>query len=331
MLNEFPWQNSQWQQIQQTRLNDRLPHALLLEGPEGIGLKQFSLSLSVSLLCENSGPAARACGDCKSCHLFNAGSHPDLKFIEPEEDGKQIKVDQIRKIIEFMNLKSVYGAYKIVILRPAESMNRNAANTLLKTLEEPPGKSLLLLLSHRPNLLPITIRSRCQHIRFKPSFDDITVQWLKDKISDPEQAENLLVNAGGAPLAAVKLLENNETETQQTILEDLVLLGSDQCDPLGVAKKWNNKGVIQILRWLILLIRDMARLKVAAQPVRIKGVDAIADLQHLINGIDLSELAKCHDLVLKNYSMASGPISYNTQGLIEDFIIYWQQINEGGN
>jgi DNA polymerase-3 subunit delta' len=325
MLKIFPWQEGQWQQWQLTRKNDRLPHALILEGPEGIGIDKFSRCITYNLLCEQLIDDTTACGHCRACDLLRAGSHPDLRMIEPEEEGKQIKVDQIRSLIDFINLKSQYRRYKITIITPAESMNRSAANTLLKTLEEPPGKSLLILLSHRPNLLPITIRSRCQHIYFKPAYDKDTLNWLYDQMNDPSQAEQLLAMAGGAPLAALELLENNRLNDRNIILDDLEALMEKQDDPVKVAEKWNSMNANHVLRWLLQLIGDMVRLKSSAKPLKIQDADLVTRLQHLINPLDLRELILCHDLVLKNYSLGMGQVGYNSQGLLEDFIIYWQQ------
>ena len=191
-LKPYPWQLENWNTIQSVNRSERMAHAILFTGPVGIGLEYFSKCLTAGLLCDNSGVELQACGDCRSCHLIQGGSHPDLVTIEPEETGKQIKVDEIRRLIDFMHLKSQYGRYKISVITPAESMNRNAANSLLKTLEEPPGQSLLILLSHRPNLLPITIRSRCQQLRFKPAYDEDTVRWLEENIETDENTKHLL-------------------------------------------------------------------------------------------------------------------------------------------
>lgn len=324
MLNVLPWQKGHWQQLQLVIRNNRFPHALLLSGPYGIGLDQFSHCLSAGLLCRNPTESINFCGQCKSCHLHKSGNHPDVYLLRPEEDSRQIKVEQIRELIGFINLKSQYEGYKIVIINPADAMNRSAANTLLKTLEEPPALSLLMLITHRPNLLPVTIRSRCQHISLKPVFNEDALNWLKDQHADPEQVKQLLTMAGGAPLAALELIDNNSIGKQKMILDDLELLQKKQNDPIKVADKWNQSGADQILRWLLLLISDMVRIKSNAVPFRLHGGDAITSLHRLINGLDLCELMMCHDLVLKNYNLCTELISHNSQGLLVDFIIYWQ-------
>ena len=324
MLNLLPWHQPQWQQFVQTRRNDRLPHALLLAGPNGIGLKEFSGVMTSGLLCRSPQENYFPCGVCKSCELFMTGNHPDIYRIEPEEEGKQIKVEQIRKLIEFINLKSQYEGYKVVVISPADGMNRSAANTLLKTLEEPPELSLLILLSHRPNMLPITIRSRCQQIWFSPTYDKSAIKWLEQQLQDATLAEELLKMTGGAPVAALEMMGNSVIEKQHIIIDDLELLLKDQQDPIKIAEKWNAYGSNQVFTWLLQLFGDMLRIKSDAKPLRLYQTGVFTRLQRLTNRLDLYGLMLCHDLILKNYSLSMSQISYNAQGLLEDFIIYWQ-------
>ena len=327
-MKPFPWQTENWNKLQLAYQADRLTHAVLFSGPVGIGLEHFSRCLTASLLCENSEGDTHACEDCRSCHLIKGESHPDLFIIEPEEPGKQIKVDEIRKLIDSIHLKSQYGRYKIAVISPADAMNRNAANSLLKTLEEPPGHSLLILLSHRPNLLPITIRSRCQHMRFNPAYDDETLRWVNENLQSGENAEDLLKMAGGAPLAIEEMLESNVIEYQRNILDDLFALKGMQEDPIKVAEKWKTYETSRVLLWLTQLLADMVRIKALAQPVRISDSVTIGRLQELIKQLELRELTGFYHLLLENYSMSTGAISYNAQGLLEDVIIFWQRLNE---
>lgn len=325
MLTLLPWHDQQWQQMQLARTNDRLPHALLLEGPDGIGLNHFAQCLARNLLCDQHQASEIACGNCKNCHLLHAESHPDLQNIGPEEEGKQIRVEQIRKLIEFINLTSQYGQYKIVIIDPAENMNRSTANTLLKTLEEPPAQSLIMLISHRPNLLPITIRSRCQRIRFNPTFSDASVHWLRDKLNDSVNVVELLKAAQGAPLAALALSENDTLQQTNEILSDLNSLQKQQCDPVDVAARWNKYNATRVLQLLLQIFNTMTMIKLQVSLQVTPENEAGTSFQQLANRLDLRKMVECHDLALRNYGLASSNISYNTQGLLEEFIIFWQQ------
>lgn len=326
MLNLLPWQQQQWQQLLTARQNEKLAHALLLSGPRGIGLEQFAQILAASLLCSAPLKNSLPCGHCRACSLFETGNHPDIYWIEPEEEGKQIKVEQLREMIDFINLKSQYERYKIAVITPADNMNRSAANTLLKTLEEPPGSSLLVLISERPNLLPITIRSRCQQLVFRSVYDHTGVNWLREKIPADLSPEELLRIAGGAPLAALTLIEHGYLEKQKTIIADLDLLQMAQADPIKVAERWNGYGALEVLEWLLQMFRDMLRIRNSVEPAVFYPSEVLSCMRRLTNGLDLYRLMRCHDLVLKNYQLGTGQVSYNTQGLLEEFVIYWQSL-----
>ena len=137
MNDLYPWQADVFADLQQRRVQGRLPHALLISGPVGIGKQQLANVFSQSLLCAEPQADDLACGQCHACSLYAAGTHPDLFRLSPEEDSKVIKIDQIRTLIEKISLSSHYGRYRMVILNPADAMNIAAANALLKTLEEP--------------------------------------------------------------------------------------------------------------------------------------------------------------------------------------------------
>ena len=201
---------------------ERLPHALLLHGPQGIGKLALAERVARLLLCE--APAsARPCGACDGCRWFMAGNHPDFRRVEPEalapqpesapgEEGEaparrakpsnEIKVDQIRSLADFLNLKSHRGRLRVALVHPAEDMNPNAANALLKGLEEPPAGAVFLLVAHRPAQLPPTIRSRCVNIPVPLPDRQVAMAWLAGQ--GVEDATRWLAYAGGAPLRALQ-------------------------------------------------------------------------------------------------------------------------------
>lgn len=326
MLKPFPWQSSQSQQLQAAYTQGRLPHALLLTGPEGIGLEQFAYSLAARLLCKEQQLMQTACGTCKACILFQAGTHPDMYNIQPEAKGKQIKVDAIRELIEHIYKKSQYGQYKLAIINPAEAMNRSAANSLLKTLEEPPPLTLLVLLSSQTALLPITIRSRCQRIYFPASYDMHTQEWLQSRLKDQQiNAAELLAMVQGAPLKALELLESDGIQHQQTLLEDLHSLRLRRSDPIKTAEKWLTFDATQVIRYLLDFFYVMSQQKLGAQ---VNNSTVHRHLQRIVKGLDLLQLISCYDILLRHYYTITGPISLNKQGLLEDFIVSWQSKTE---
>jgi DNA polymerase-3 subunit delta' len=193
-----------------------LPHALLLRGRRGIGKFIFARALAQALLCEAPTAKDAACGQCSACIWFAAGSHPDYRQIEPggdaedseaEEGAKKkpttISVDQIRALADFTNISSHRGGPKVIVISPAEALNVNAANALLKTLEEPPPRTYLLLVTHRPHQLLPTIKSRCQQLPLQGPDAASAVAWLAAQgVRQPELA---LAHTGDAPLLAVEL------------------------------------------------------------------------------------------------------------------------------
>jgi DNA polymerase III subunit delta' len=322
MLSPYPWQSSQWQQLQAAQAQGRLSHALLLSGPEGIGLEQFAYSLAARLLCQDKQNKQTACGKCKSCLLFQAGNHPDLFNIQPEEKGRQIKVDAIRQLIDYIHMKSQYNEYKLAIISPAEAMNRSAANSLLKTLEEPPPSSLLLLLSSQAAQLPVTIRSRCQHLNFPPGRDEKVVEWLQSRLKTQDtSAAELLAMAQGAPLKALELQESGGIARQQRLLDDLDSLRMRRSDPVKIAEKWLAQDATEVLKHLLDFFIIMTRQKIGSTN---NNSTVHRHLQRMINGLDLVQLINCYDVLLRHYHALTGPISLNKQGLLEDFIITWQ-------
>lgn len=161
------WHDAARQKLQAAVDASRLPHALLVHGPVGVGKQRLAGAVAAALLCGGRGDRLEACGDCPDCALNRAGSHPDLHWIRPEEDRRTISVDQVRDATEQLGMTSMRRGYRIAIVSPADSMTRNAQNALLKTLEEPAARTLLVLVTARPCELLPTLRSRCQRIEVR--------------------------------------------------------------------------------------------------------------------------------------------------------------------
>jgi DNA polymerase III subunit delta' len=216
----YPWQNNLWDGFR-GKLGG-LSHAVLIHGREGIGKLAFAEHLAQALLCEVPDPARVPCGICEGCRWYQAGSHPDFRRVEPEalarraevldEDPEpvvskgakpsaEIKVDQVRSLEGFLNLGSHRGGRRVALVRPAESMNANAANALLKGLEEPPGRASFILVSHGPARLLPTIRSRCIAVPMSVPDRASALAWLAAQdVPDPA---SWLDFASGAPLRAL--------------------------------------------------------------------------------------------------------------------------------
>lgn len=322
----LPWQVEPWRRLINAAQQGRLAHGLLITGPDGVGRQEFARCLAARVLCESPPPDGVACGQCRSCILFQAGNHPDLARVGPEEDSDQIKIESIRSFIDFSHLSSQYGRYKVALIDPADAMNRHAANTLLKTLEEPPAGSLFMLVTHRPALLPATVRSRCQVVELSGSRSPETERWVAERLGPSQYpASELLFLARGAPLRAVEMAASGSIEKQQEVLRDLQELRRRPFDPVAVAKRWSAIGVEPVLQWLLAFLGEMARLKLQppADGVGIPSFQRI--LQPLADELDLQQLTSCYEVVLRNYRGATGLISLNSQALLEEVIIQWQE------
>ncbi len=227
-----PWNAPVFESIR--RRTAALPHALLLHGPKGVGKLQLAESVAQFLLCEAKEEARKPCGTCEGCRWFLGGNHPDFRRVEPEalavpaeggdaEEGaapapapakkgkpsQDIKVDQVRELADFLNVGSHRAGRRIALVHPAEEMNANAANALLKGLEEPPGRAMFLLVAHRPARLLPTIRSRCVAVPVPVPPRDAALKWLQAQ--GVKDADRWLSYAGGAPLRAVEYWGNAET------------------------------------------------------------------------------------------------------------------------
>ncbi len=239
-MNIYPWQNDLFGKL----LSSRLPHALLLKGRAGIGKLDFAAECSRALLCLSPDAAGRACGACSSCNWFASGSHPDFRRMEPAEESKgQITVEQVRSLSGFVGMTS--GGYRIVLIHPADAMNASAANALLKTLEEPPGNILFILVSSRPNHLLPTILSRCRVVSMPRPGPDEAEKWLKSQgLEDPSSR---LAEAGNAPLLALRL-SREDASIRESFLREIS--HPSTLDPIALAELHQKFPVSGPLSWL---------------------------------------------------------------------------------
>jgi DNA polymerase-3 subunit delta' len=219
----YPWLERPWNEFAARLEQGRLPHALLVSGPEGIGKAGLVNAMMEGLLCEE--PGAEACGRCRSCRLLTGGAHPDRFVVKPEEGKRIITVEAVRGLISQMVLTTTISPRKVALIAPAEAMNVNAANALLKTLEEPLGQAVLLLLSHDPSRLPATIRSRCQLVAAHAPSTPQAVDWLVSTQGiDPASAELALEATAGSPLRAGRLAASEDLDRYRQLQQQLEAL-----------------------------------------------------------------------------------------------------------
>ena len=248
----------------------RLPHALLIRGPQGIGKLAFAEALAAALLCEKPAARGAACGRCTACNWAGQGSHPDLRRLEPEsmartvdpgeeaEEEKrkkpstEIKVEQVRAMENFINQTSHQGGMKVILIHPAEALNVASSNALLKNLEEPPPSTCFLLVTHRWHQLLPTVISRCRQVPLAPPAPEAARAWLKEQgIASPEVA---LAQAGGAPLLAA----GYDEEYWALRGSFLKALGSRDMNALTIAEQLDDAAPVLVVGWLQKWAHDIA-------------------------------------------------------------------------
>jgi DNA polymerase-3 subunit delta' len=230
----FPWFYDYWLQFTSQVMTNRLPHAILLKGIDGIGGCDLAVAMAQYLLCRS--PAeANSCGHCRSCELLDSGSHPDFTFLQPEEGSSVIKIGQVRELTRKVSNTAQQGGRKVIVVAPAEFMNTEAANAILKNLEEPAGDTVFILVSYQSARLMPTIRSRTSQISLSsPSWED-SLAWLRrNQVSQPDA---VLQATAGAPVKAMAWQDGNQLEAHDGIASAISDSLKNHIAAMDVAKK----------------------------------------------------------------------------------------------
>ena len=233
-----------WAQLDARRA--QLPHALLISGRRGNGKFDFARAFAQSLLCERPTPTRQACGACIACGWLAQGNHPDFRLLQPEafaeaegeaesaakkKPSQQITIDQVRGLDDFLHVGTHRDGARVILINPAEAMNRATANSLLKALEEPIAKTLFILVTSEPERLLPTIRSRCQSIAIAQAPRERAEKWLAQ--AGVKDAAHWLALAGGSPLLAVELADSEESVLLEALIAEMSRGG--RLDPLAAA------------------------------------------------------------------------------------------------
>ena len=319
----YPWLHEQWQALVDREQQGRLAHGIILHGLDGLGKQQLAVQFAKFLLCE-SPQQDQPCGECKSCHQFEARTHPDFILLEPEEAGKSIKVQQIRELVNRFELASHYTRYRVAVINPADAMNMSASNSLLKTLEEPPEGTLIILVTSQLNALLPTIRSRCQHILIhKPEYR-IAMDWLINNHTEKEEnCHAALALTSGAPVAALGVLESEEMVLRDEAFAAFYAIGTGQQSALPLAGAWLKAMLPQPIQWLYSWAGDLARLKTAAD-AEIANRDKRENLHKLAQQVELNRIFTFLDLLTSLLRVQRIPL--NPQMTLEHILVQWQTL-----
>lgn len=314
---KLPWQAPLWNRFQQQRQAGRLPHALLITGPAGLGKLALAERVAAQLLCRQASDDGN-CGQCPACELVAAGSHPDMRRVTREEDSRFIRIDSVRKLTEFISMKSQYGGYRVGLVYPADSMSNNAANSLLKTLEEPPAGAMLILVSDRPSAIPATVRSRCQQATMPVPDRETAVNWLRAEAPElADRAAEMLSMAGGAPLQALAYAEQGIDQRLQELVGQLDGLAAGRVSVGELAGTWPKDEVPLLLALLPHLVQQAIR--------RRSGGAVEGASPDCSDGMGLRALHEYLAYVYNYRALADRAL--NSRLLVEDLFIRWQRIS----
>jgi DNA polymerase-3 subunit delta' len=289
-LERLPWHDSVWSQLHTAWRDQRWPHALLLHGPEGVGKYVLAQRLAHALLCDRPGGDWQACGACASCKLLQSRTHPDFLLIAPEEDKQQISIDQIRESCASLALTSYRRGHKVALIAPAHQMTLGAANSLLKTLEEPASNTTLILVTSRPGALLATLRSRCQQVAIRAPTEQVSQAWLA-KTTGKTLPHELMRFVHHAPLRALAMADGRYETLWQEVHDDIEALIAGRHDVTHIAKRWANEDFLDRLSCVDHWLSDRIRASIVGSADPITGTRLPSDVRQL----NISRLYGCLD------------------------------------
>jgi DNA polymerase-3 subunit delta' len=307
----YPWLQAVESEFAERLRGGCMAHAVLLSGPAGLGKTELGRAFLAGLLClEDSYPA---CGVCRSCQLLGTGAHPEGHILTFEPHPKrdvlrtELIVDQVRRLTAALQLTNSVSRRKAALLFPAESLNASAANALLKTLEEPPGDAVLILVSHNPSRLPATVRSRCQSLYARLPDAEVAIPWLSQVAQvAPDEAALALEAAAGSPLKAVGILRQEGVEPYRALGELLEGLRSGRCDPVTAMSALGEVDPDLLWSWLSLRTARETR-------VRLDQLSLARDLARLQMEAD------------RNRALLATPVRKDL--LLQDWLIQWARLS----
>jgi DNA polymerase-3 subunit delta' len=313
----YPWQQNQWQHIVTQHQQQHMPQALLLTGIDGLGQFDFAKTVAQLVLCEQ--PGLQPCNQCRHCHLFLKESHPDFYCIEAIESSRVIKIDQIRHLIDRVAKTPQLARSQVVVINTLDLMNVKASNALLKTLEEPNGDVLFMLICHRLGSVPVTVVSRTQRLHFFLDDEKAALQWLSDNTAT-EHADIILRIADQAPLRAKKLVEDNILSLRDQLLKKLLFIAKGD-NPLSGVSALLKQDVYDVLMLLRLLLNDIRRIQLEVNAKQLTNFDCAADLKKLAAHYSVQRLQSQLDAIMKTEQVLRAGVHINPQLALESIFV----------
>lgn len=321
----LPWHQVLWRQLLQANRDERLHHALLIGGMRGMGKMRLARNLAHFLFCTSPQPQDAPCGSCRGCRLFRAGTHPDFLLLGPDAESKsgEIKIEAIRNLTEQSSLSTSAGGHRVVIVAPAERMNRHAANSLLKTLEEPVASTLIVLVTDHPGRMLATIRSRCQQLHLTPPAESDAQDWLRQR-TGADDPLLLLRLANGAPIAAEALLDSELLELRNTLLNAFFTLAEGRGDPVKIAESWMKLDLPLLLEWMGGWVADILRVGSRHPAARLTNPDRGGDFSRQAELLDPEALHRFWRRVVEAREQLQSNL--NPQLMLESLLAQWSDL-----
>lgn len=320
------WNQTAFEQLQQQFRSGTMHHGLLLLGPDGIGRESFADEFARWALCQNHDSVDSACGTCKSCHLFEADSHPDYYLLAVEEDKTQIAVDQVRQLITSLQESAHQNGWKVANVTQVSALNQSSYNALLKTLEEPQPNTLLILQTEQLQQVPATVRSRSQLLALKIEQQDEIKSWLEERKGHMTSELALALNLfPQAPYKAEDFANNGDAFKCGEFIFDFAFLVEGKETALTVADKWL-ADIEDCCLWLQLMMRDLLLLS-QTNDNRLIALEGQKDALETIVGIfDQQALMQLNEkfLELRSLIMKKSPV--NLASSWQALLIYCSQM-----
>lgn len=307
---------------------NRVAHAYLFEGPEGCGRRITALALIQVLFCRQPVDE-NACGSCPSCRKLATGNHPDLQLLSPLPDKRDISIEQVRELQQVLSLRPYEATRKACLIEPADRMNEKSANALLKTLEEPPGHAIIILLTTQADLLLATIRSRCQHLRFSPLQDQVIEELMQQNGFEPALAAKLAPLAEGSIERALTLDGEGDEARRHELLTCLAQTDTGQINTIFDAAESlssSREETLVLCTLLVSLVRDLLLLRTVGQ-TGIANRFLTAELTAEASRFTSNAIMAALELVLATRRAIQG--NANPKLALEHLLLGYDQLRKG--
>ena len=312
MTSVLPWHSSIWRRVCAQIDTAKMPHGILITGPADSGKTEFISLLASYLLCDE---AEKPCGYCKQCRLIAASTHPDMIFLSPR-DSKQIKIEQVRDLIYWATQTPQQGGNKICIINPADRLNAQSANALLKVLEEPPKNTIICLASSQPARLLPTLRSRCQRIDLNLPEKKEAITWMKGQADSSIDLELQLDIADGMPLRALRSVDENYLKLRRDVAAQLVAISNGSASPVQVAASLAREEAGRIFDLLYQFVSDSIALTLVDEQF-IKNKDLGRTIAEYSNFSSVADRYNLLDHIVTSRAQVDGTSNANNLMLLE--------------